>query len=137
MPRSARRPTAHLLIAMAVTALAIAPAAGAQTASPFNPLPQAPAQTAQTTVPTTSSQSNQISDGLQTWQAILIVLGGVILIFGIAMAILRDARGRAPVAQDDDRTPQRSRDAHITAQNAKRRQRAKAKAIRAQRRRNR
>jgi flagellar biosynthesis/type III secretory pathway M-ring protein FliF/YscJ len=122
-----------------VAALAPAPLAGAQSGSPFDySVPPAPAQTVQQTATTnTTTQSNQFSDGLQTWQAVLIVLGGVLLLFGIAFAIMRDARSRAPVDEDEATAPQHARDAHVTARNAKRRQRQKAKAVRQQRKHNR
>ena len=122
-----------------VAALALAPAAVAQTASPFSSIPQAPAETVQssTAAATTTSQSNQYDDGLQTWQAVLIVLGGVILLLGIAFAIMRDARQRAPVDEDAEHAPQRVRDQHATARAAKSRQRKKDKAARASRKNNR
>ena len=122
-----------------VAALAVAPAAFAQGDSPFSQLPQAPSQTLQqtTTSSANSTQSNQYSDGLQTWQAILIVLGGITLLLGIAFAIMRDARARAPVDEDEEHAPQRTRDQHAVANEAKRKQRKKDKAARAQRKQNR
>ena len=133
--------SASFLSALAlVVVLVLAPAAVAQTDSPFNPIPQAPAQTVQTPTVTTqtTSQSNVYSDGLKTWQAVLIVLAGIILLLGIAMAIMRDARTRAPVVEEDEAfASQHSRDAHAVSRNAKARQRKKAKSIRAQRRHNR
>lgn len=128
-----------VLIALATVAvLALAPLAGAQTGSPFNAVPPAPAQPVQQTATTdTTTQSNQYDDGLQTWQAVLIVMGGVILLLGIAFAIMRDARSRAPVGEDPEAAPQHARDAHVTARNAKRKQRQKAKAARRQRKQNR
>ena len=134
------RRTSFLSALALVVVLALAPAAIAQTDSPFNPLPQAPAQTVQTPTVTTqtTSQSNVYSDGLKTWQAVLIVLAGLILLIGIAMAIMRDARTRAPIAEEDPASAsQHSRDAHAVSRDAKARQRKKSKAVRAQRKHNR
>ncbi len=134
------RSTSFLSALALVVVLVLAPTALAQTDSPFNPLPQAPAQTVQTPTVTTrtTSQTNVPSDGLKTWQAVLIVLAGMILLLGIAMAILRDARTRAPVVEEDEAfASQHSRDAHSVSRDAKARQRKKAKAVRAQRKHNR
>lgn len=79
--------------------LALPAAALAQ--SPFSPLP--PAQTA-TQAPTTTSNSsstNGDSGGLQSWQEILIFMGGVALIAGIGYAIVTDARRNAPVKEGE------------------------------------
>ena len=139
MGSTMQRSTTFLTALALVAALAPAPAAFAQGDSPFNQLPQAPAQTTQqtTTSSNASTQSNQYSDGLQTWQAILIVLGGLALLLGIAFAIMRDARARAPVDEAAEEEPQRVRDKHAAAREAKRRQRKKDKAARAQRKNNR
>jgi len=133
-----QRSTTFLTALALVVALALAPAAFAQGDSPFNQLPQAPAQTVQQTTTSSagSGQSNQYSDGLQTWQAILIVLGGLALLLGIAFAIMRDARARAPVDETEE-TPQHASDQHAVARQAKRKQRKKDKAARAQRKHNR
>ena len=73
----------------------IAPAAAlAQT--PFSPLPQAQTQT-QAPVTTPTSNNNGDSGGLSSWQEILIFLGGIALIVGIGYAIVTDARKNAPV----------------------------------------
>ena len=132
-----QRSTMFLTALALVAALAVSPAAFAQGGSPFNQLPQAPAQTVQRTTSTSPAQTNQYSDGLQTWQAVLIVLGGIILLLGIAFAIMRDARARAPVDEAQEQAPQRVRDQHAVAKEAKHKQRQKAKAGRAQRKRNR
>ncbi len=126
------------LTALALAAaLAVSPAAFAQGGSPFNQLPQAPAQTVQRTTTAGPAQTNRYSDGLQTWQAVLIVLGGIILLLGIAFAIMRDARARAPVDEAEEHAPQRLRDQHAVAKQAKRKQRQKDKAARSQRKHNR
>lgn len=137
---SRKLPHARIVLAVAAIAAgpALAPGAGAQS-SPFSPVPEASQPTTQqsTVVQTTNGNSNQIDDGFETWQAILVVMGGVILLTGIALAIMRDARRRAPEAAPDETTPQRTRDAHQSSQKAKQKQRQKDKAARAQRRHNR
>lgn len=88
-----------LVTAVLLSVLALPAAALAQ--SPFSPLP--PAQTA-TQAPTTtsnSSSSNGDSGGLQSWQEILIFMGGVALIAGIGYAIVTDARRNAPVKEGE------------------------------------
>jgi len=89
-----RRP---LAIAALLCVLA-PPAAALAQQSPFSPLPQAqqPTQTETTTTGNTSSASGD-SGGLSSWQEILIFLGGIALIVGIGYAIVTDARKNAPV----------------------------------------
>ena len=80
---------------------ALAPPVAALAQSPFSPLP--PAQTA-TQAPTTtsgSSSNNGDSGGLKSWQEVLIFLGGVVLIAGIGYAIVTDARRNAPVKDSE------------------------------------
>lgn len=88
-----------LAVVVSLSVLALPAAALAQ--SPFSPLP--PAQTA-TQAPTTTSNSsstNGDSGGLQSWQEILIFMGGVALIAGIGYAIVTDARRNAPVKEGE------------------------------------
>lgn len=88
-----------LAVVVSLSVLALPAAAFAQ--SPFSPLP--PAQTA-TQAPTTTSNSsstNGDSGGLQSWQEILIFMGGVALIAGIGYAIVTDARRNAPVKEGE------------------------------------
>jgi hypothetical protein len=76
--------------------------------------------------------------GVSTGLAFLIVLAGVGLLTAVALLIVRDARRRAP---KDAANPFVSEavpaDAHRSAKDAKRKARAKSKAARTQRRRNR
>ena len=109
-------------------------AALAQT-SPFGSLPDAPATT--DTQTTTTTTNNSTGGGLSTTQAILVVVAGVGVITGIGLWIARDARRRAPLTVGDTESAHLAADAHKRGQASKRRQRAKAKAARAQRRRNR
>jgi hypothetical protein len=120
-------------IAVVALVLALAAPAGAQQA-PTLGAPPAPDVTVQTTPATTDSGGG----GLKTWQEALIFAAGIILIGGIAIAILADARERATrlghgreVSTDPGTAPHRHK------QRSKQQQRAKAKAARAQRRRNR
>ena len=88
-------------LAIAALLCVFAPPVAALAQSPFSPLP--PAQTA-TQAPTTtsgSSNSNGDSGGLQSWQEVLIFLGGVALIVGIGYAIVTDARRNAPVKEGE------------------------------------
>ena len=128
-----RRPTAILAVALVVAALAAPAAAVAQ--SPFLPLPQGAQPTVQQPAVTTSSSGG---GGLKTWQEVLIVAAGLVLIAGIAMAILGDARRRAPVATravEDD--PVRKAELAHQRRRAKQHARRRAKDARAQRKRNR
>lgn len=114
--------------------LALAAPAGAQQA-PTLGAPPAPNVTAQTTQSSTGSGGG----GLKTWQEALIFAAGLILIGGITLAILSDARERSrrmrrggPVTEsgpDPDR--------HRHRQRSKQQARARGKAARAQRRKNR
>jgi hypothetical protein len=123
------------LAALAVTAALLAPAAlaGAQQ-SPFSPLPSAPQQTQTQTTAFTTTDDGGIGTGL----AFLIVLGGVALLTAVAVFIVRDARRRAPKEAPNPFVSETvAADAHRTGKDAKRKARAKSKAARAQRRRNR
>ena len=119
-------------IAVVAVLLALAAPAGAQQA-PTLGAPPAPDVTVQTAATTSTGNG-----GLKTWQEALIFAAGVILIGGIAVAILADSRekaarlghGRAAVT-DPGAAPHRHK------QRSKQQARQKAKAARAQRRRNR
>jgi len=89
-------------LAIAALLCVLAPPAAALAQSPFSPLPQAqqPTQTATTTTGNTSS-NNGDSGGLSSWQEILIFMGGIALIVGIGYAIVTDARKNAPVKEGE------------------------------------
>ncbi len=123
-----------VLTLTALLALPVAPALAQQ--SPFAPLPSEPTTTTQQTTATTQTITST-SGGIKTWQALLIVVGGVIVIAGIGLFIARDARRRAPVTAGDSEAAHLDPSAHKSAQRAKQKQRQKQKAARAQRRRNR
>jgi hypothetical protein len=120
------------IAAAAITlALALAGPAMAQQA-PTLGAPPTPDQTPTTAQATTSGTGG---GGLATWQEALIFAAGLILIGGIAFAILGDARERAQRIRGAETDPATA--PHRHRQRSKQRARAKGKAARAQRRRNR
>jgi hypothetical protein len=119
-------------IAVVALVLALAAPAGAQQA-PTLGAPPAPAVTAQTTPATTSGGGG----GLKTWQEALIFAAGIVLIGGIAIAILADARERSNRLGHGHAVTEPGAAPHRHKQRHKQQARAKAKAARAQRRRNR
>jgi hypothetical protein len=118
-------------IAVVVLALALAAPAGAQQA-PTLGAPPTP-----TTVQTAQSTTDSGGGGLKTWQEALIFGAGIVLIGGIAVAILSDARERAARLGHGRPATEPGTAPHRHKQRSKERARAKAKAARAQRRRNR
>lgn len=85
-----------MVVLTLVLALAV-PATATGQGTPFRPLdPAAPPPT-----PTqTAAPSDPAGGGLDGWQQGLIFAAGLILLGGIGMAIVRDARQRAPVTDD-------------------------------------
>jgi hypothetical protein len=116
--------------AVALTLVLAAPALAQQ--APTLGAPPTPDQTPTTAQSTTASTSG---GGLQTWQEALIFAAGLILIGGIAFAILGDARERARDVRGSETDPAAA--PHKHRQRSKQQARAKGKAARAQRRRNR
>ncbi len=129
------RPAARLCLLL-VVAVVILPAGSALAqSSPFGSLPDATPDTqTQTTISSTSSTTD---DGLSTWQGILVVVTSIAVITGIGLFIASDARRRAPVTGADSESAHLPADAHKRGQATKRKQRAKAKAARQQRKHNR
>jgi hypothetical protein len=123
----------HLGAAMVVMALALAVAApaGAQQA-PTLGAPPTPSVTAQ---PVQSTGAG--NGGLKTWQEVLIVAAGIILIGGIAVAILTDSRERAAKIRHGGPVTDPAEAPHRHKQRSKQQARAKAKAAKAARRKNR
>ena len=123
----------HLGAVMVVTALALAVAApaGAQQA-PTLGAPPTPSVT-QPVQSTTSSGNG----GLKTWQEALIFAAGIILLGGIAVAILTDSRERAAKIRHGGPVTDPGDAPHRHKQRSKQQARAKAKAAKAARRRNR
>jgi hypothetical protein len=88
-------------LAIAALLCVLAPPAAALAQNPFGPLPQAQ-QPTQTATTSTGSSTTSGSGGLQSWQEILIFMGGVVLIVGIGYAIVTDARRNAPVKEGEE-----------------------------------
>jgi hypothetical protein len=114
-----------------VAALVVAAPAGAQQA-PTLGAPPAPSVTAQPA--TTTGTGN---GGLKIWQEALIFAAGIILIGGIAVAILADSRERAAKIRHAGPVTDPAQAPHRHKQRSKQQARAKSKAAKAARRRNR
>ena len=118
-----------------LTAALAGPSAALAQDPPFTPLPPAPPE--QAPAPTTDTDDD--GDGLSEQQQLLIALAGIVLLIGIGWAIVRDARSRAPVEErtrsaDGGELPRATRPPPVRrAQQS----RAKAKAARRARKRNR
>ena len=128
------RPKPLLALAALVLALALAAPAAAQDA------PTLGAPETQTDAAPPPETTSTDSGGLKTWQQVLIFSAGVILLGGIAFAIIGDARERARRLSRHGTTPETAGAAgvpHKHSQQAKQRARAKARQARAQRRKNR
>jgi hypothetical protein len=86
----------------------VAPAAAlAQSDNPFGPLNLPPANTTPDVVTTSSTSSD--GGGLKSWQEVLIILAGGVLILGIGWAIVADARQNAPVEETEGRSAAKAR----------------------------
>jgi hypothetical protein len=85
----------RVTLLLCLLALAAPTAALAQSDNPFGPLNLPPANTTPEPVPTSSSSSDDGS-GLKSWQEVLIIFAGGVMVIGIGWAIVADARSRAP-----------------------------------------
>ncbi|HEX8120047.1 MAG TPA: hypothetical protein VF549_02170 [Solirubrobacteraceae bacterium] len=85
---------ARLAASLCLLALAAPGAALAQGGGAFQPLPPAPPEQPTTQAPTSSADTDE---GLSDTQQLLIAISGLVLLFGIGWAIVRDARSAAPV----------------------------------------
>jgi hypothetical protein len=129
--------SAMALALIAYAGVPAALAAGASGENAFDELSRGGAEEEETTTKTTSStsgtSSSSTSSGTSTGTVLLLGVGAaVLLIGGIAFAIMRDARTVAPVG-DGPVTGRPARDPAVSM----RKRRAKAKAARRQRKRNR
>jgi hypothetical protein len=122
---------------LVATALVLAPAspAAAQQA-PTLGAPPAPDVTVQTQAPLTTTGSSG-GGGLATWQEALIFGAGIILVGGIAVAILADSREKARAIRHAGPATEPGSAPHRHKQRSKQQARTKAKAQKAARRRNR
>ena len=114
----------------ALLCLLVLAAPGAALAqSPFDPIPPAPQPGPATTPP---DDNNDDDDGfLNSNQQLLIGLSGLVLLFGIAWAILRDARSAAPTHKaGPDEDVHRPKGSQTPAGVRHRQSRAKSKAAR-------
>lgn len=124
-------PRSLLAVLVALAALALPAAAPAQSAPELG----APEPEETTPAPVTTDSTD---DGLETWQQALIFAAGVVLLAGISVAIIGDARHRARRGGRPALTPEEQRDvSRHGRQAAKQRSRQKARAARAARKRNR
>lgn len=120
---------------LVVLALLAGPSSAFAQGSPLGPLP-APAPTPTPTVVAPSTPSD--GGGLKGWQKTLIFGAGIILLGGIAWAIVADARSKAPVKDSELAHPGLGGQVKSNrSQKQRDRARAKAKVARAQRKRNR
>lgn len=111
-------------------ALAAAPALAQD---PFGPIPQAPPEQ-----PAPAPVAQDDDDGLNGTQELLIGLAGLVLLVGIGWAIVRDARSAAPVDADHPvDEADRPRGSVRPPQQRVKANRAKAKAAKRARKRNR
>jgi len=124
------------LAALLCLAALLAPAAAIAQENPFGPIPQPAPQQTQAPV---ADEDPTNDDGLSSTQQILIFLAAIILLGGIAWAILRDAKEAAPA---DSHAPLTADGERIKGTRAPPKQRvkkgrSKAKAARQARKRNR
>jgi hypothetical protein len=130
---------ARLIIALlaATAALATAPPGAVAQGTPFD-LPPAPAPQQTAPVQTVPATSDDEDEGLSRTQEILIGLGGFALLLGIGWAIVRDARRSAPAGERNPlETGERVKGTRPPKDKRVAQGRAKAKAARQARRRNR
>jgi hypothetical protein len=123
---------------LALGALVLVLSATAPAAAQQAPTLGAP-ETTTAAPPPPETDTTGDNGGLKTWQEVLIFGAGLVLLMGIGLAIVGDARDRAGRLTRGRRTPEDAGAGvpHKHRQQAKQRARAKARAAKAQRRRNR
>ena len=128
------------LTVLLVLLLALAPPVAAQAQdNPFGPIPQAPQEPPPQVQPELESDADE---GLSDWQQLLIGAAAVLLLGGIAFAILRDARQAAPADERPgprplDEAGERTKGTRPPPKQRVTKNRAKAKTARQARKRNR
>ncbi len=87
-----------VLVAVLAAALLV-PAVAAAQSSPFQPFSPAPVPAPAPAPPPATVPAAPTADdgGISALQQALLILSGVVLVFGIGLAIARDARKNAPV----------------------------------------
>jgi hypothetical protein len=125
------------LFALALICLVFAGGALTGTAvaqqDPFGPIPQSPPEQ-----PAPAPAPSGADDGLSRTQELLIGVAGIVLLVGIGWAIVRDARQAAPVDRDHPmEEPDRPKGSRRPPARRVKQGRAKAKAARQARKRNR
>ena len=124
-----------ILTVVAVLALPAAAHAQDQGENPFGPLPAAPTPNPQ---PIVVQQDSNNSESYTTRTTLFVIAGGLLITFiVIGRFILRDARRHLPSHARMEQTALREQGPHKHAKHAKARARAKGKAQKAARRRNR
>jgi hypothetical protein len=124
-------PVVLLMALVALGTPALAPAQQSPTLGSPSP---------QETAPAPATTTDPADEGLDTWQQVLIFAAGVVLLGGIAAAIIGDARRRAPRPARAGRRARAGEDRaadHRHRQAGKQRARERSRAARAARRRNR
>jgi hypothetical protein len=125
----------RVLPLVCLVVLALPPAALAQSDNPFGPLQLPPVQTTPPEVP--SSTTNSDGGGLKSWQEILIIFAGGVLVIGIGWAIVADARSVAPRKEETEISSQAKARKEIELKRRKAQARAANRRSRAARKRNR
>ena len=120
---------------LALGALVLALSLAAPVAAQNAPTLGAPETQTDTAAPPETTSSG--GGGLKTWQEVLIFAAGVILLGGIGFAIVGDARERTRKFSHHTAEEVAAGVPHKHSQAAKQRARAKARAAKAQRRKNR
>ncbi len=135
------RARATTIVVAVLAALLLAPAAALAQGDPFGPLPSAP-QPAPEPVTTPGTPTGD-GGSLDTTESLLIAAAALVLIAGIATAILRDARnaapaaGRDPVVDRDGLDRERPKGSKAPPQRRAKQSRQRAKVARQSRKRNR
>lgn len=83
----------------AVLLAAVLPSSASAQSSPF--APPAPLVPPEQQAPEPVNAADPDSEGLKSWQQTLIIASGFVLLFGVGVAIVMDARRRRPITEED------------------------------------